>query len=461
MAVLPQAGLGNGLAGRLALGRQALRTWRTDRSDHAGAQRAASGAFLIRVASAAIAFLSQPLLARWLGTHEFGIYAYVWSCLTLVGGIIDFGLATSAQRFIPEYAERKSLPLLRGFLTGSRWFAVAAASAFAALAAVAIALLQGRIDRSVVVPLYLGCATLPFLALAIVQDGIARSFKWIWIALLPLYIVRPVAILVLIVAAFFAGFAATAVNVLIAVAIATAITALLHLWMLHRPIRSRIEPGPKSYAFRTWLATSLPITISSGFYFLLCFVDVLVLQVFRPAEEVGVYFAAQKMLALVAFVHFSISATVAHRFAEHHAAGDREHLARLFAQSIRWTFWPSLAGIIVLLLLGRPLLWLFGPDFVNGYLLICILSVGLLARAAVGPAERLLTMLGRQRVCVAVYAGAFAFNLAACLLLIPRFGSAGAAISVTAAFLIESGALFWLVRRELGAHVFAWGGARA
>ena len=102
MAVLPQAGLGNGLAGRLALGRQALRTWRTDRSDHAGAQRAASGAFLIRVASAAIAFLSQPLLARWLGTHEFGIYAYVWSCLTLVGGIIDSALPPARNGSSPN-----------------------------------------------------------------------------------------------------------------------------------------------------------------------------------------------------------------------------------------------------------------------------------------------------------------------------------------------------------------------
>ena len=41
--------------------------------------RAAGGAFLIRVASAAIAFLTQPLLARWMGSDEFGIYAYVWT----------------------------------------------------------------------------------------------------------------------------------------------------------------------------------------------------------------------------------------------------------------------------------------------------------------------------------------------------------------------------------------------
>ena len=56
-----------------------------------------------------------------------------------------------------------------------------------------------------------------------------------------------------------------------------------------------------------------------------------------------------------------------------------------------------------------------------------ILAAGLLARAAVGPVERLLTMLGEQRICAAVYAFAFALNLALCIVLIPHFGIEGAA----------------------------------
>ena len=54
--------------------------------------------------------------------------------------------------------------------------------------------------------------------------------------------------------------------------------------------------------------------------------------------------------------------------------------------------------------MGRPLLSLFGPRFVDGYHLMFILAVGLMARAAVGPVERLLNMLGEQRACAAVYA---------------------------------------------------------
>ena len=60
-------------------------------------------------------------------------------------------------------------------------------------------------------------------------------------------------------------------------------------------------------------------------------------------------------------------------------------------------------------------------------------AVGLLARAAIGPIERLLNMLGEQRMCALIYGSAFAINFGACLALIPLFGAAGAATATTVA----------------------------
>ena len=46
---------------------------RADGSDRSIALRMAGAAFLIRVSSAAIIYLSQILLARWMGRFEFGV----------------------------------------------------------------------------------------------------------------------------------------------------------------------------------------------------------------------------------------------------------------------------------------------------------------------------------------------------------------------------------------------------
>ena len=86
-------------------------------------------------------------------------------------------------------------------------------------------------------------------------------------------------------------------------------------------------------------------------------------------------------------------------------------LAELAASTVRWTFWPSLLAIALILAFGKPILWLFGPDFEAGYPLMFILAIALVARAAVGPAERVLNMLGEQRRCALVYAAVFALNL--------------------------------------------------
>ena len=99
---------------RCAPGSPTIRTARA-RSAPPGA------AFLIRVASAALLYVSQVLFARWMGTFEFGVYVYVWTWVLLLGGLVDLGIATAAQRFIPEYTGTQALDLLRGFLSGSRW----------------------------------------------------------------------------------------------------------------------------------------------------------------------------------------------------------------------------------------------------------------------------------------------------------------------------------------------------
>ena len=89
-----------------------------------------------------------------------------------------------------------------------------------------------------------------------------------------------------------------------------------------------------------------------------------------------------------------------------------------------------------------------------------IIAIGLLARAAVGPAERLLNMLGERRACAQVYAGSFAINLVLCIVLIPRLGLAGAAVASATALVFESVCLFIVAKFRLGFHCLVFGGPR-
>ena len=358
-----------------------------------------------------------------MGSHEFGLYVYVWTVVLVIGDLSDLGLPPPAQRFVPEYAKNGALDRLRGFLSGSRWIAVGSATVIAAIGITTVHLLQHIIADDLVLPLWIAFATLPFYTLMQMQDGIARAHNWVNIALLPTYVVRHLIMLAWCRPLTCSALPPTRKSAVIAVAAALLLTVIGQTIVLNRKLAREVPPGPKSHERKTWLSVSLPILMVEGFYLLLTNTDIVMLQHFRTPADVAVYYAAAKTLVLITFVHFAVSAAVGHRFSEYHVTNDRARLQQILSQSIRWTFWASLAASAVVLAMGPPLLSLFGPQFVDGYHLMLILAVGLLARASLGPVERLLNMVGEQRACAAVYAMAFVLNVAIGLVLIPRLGA--------------------------------------
>jgi O-antigen/teichoic acid export membrane protein len=424
--------------------------------EHSQTQKMAGLAFAIRVASAGIVFASQALLARWIGSREFGTYVYVWTCLLLAGDLVHLGLPLTAQRFVPEYTQSHAEGMLRGYLSGSRWIVFGAGSAAALVAALTVYGLGGILEADLRLPFYLACVALPVYGLTFMNDGLARSYNWINLALLPAYIFRPLLLIAAVATLWAAGVALNATIILGVLACASWASALAQTVQLSRRLRAVAPAGPKQYDVRKWLSTGLPILFVWGLYTLLTSTDVVVLKQFRPPEEVAHYYAAAKIVALVSIIYFAVAATSAHRFTIYHVAGDRAGLARFAATTVRWVFWLSLAFSAVLLAFGRPLLTLFGADFVAGYPVMAILAVGQLARASIGPAERLLTVLGQQRACAIAYSAAFAVNIGTCLLLAPTYGAIGAAIATAGAFAVESLLLFMIAWRGLGLHMFVW-----
>ena len=432
--------------------RARLVQWRDSR--HGLTQRTAGAAFMIRVASAAIVFLSQVLLARWMGDAEFGTYVYVWTWLMLVGELVHAGMPLTAQKFIPQYAHAGAYDLLRGYLAGSRWITFGVGTVAALVGALIVHALQVHLDSRTIMPFYLICIALPFYACTFMFDGLARSYNWINVALWPAYIVRPLLLVAGVAAARAAGWSVNATTVTAVLAITTWLSALGQLAILERRLGSVVPAGRKTYDLRLWLGTALPIVLVWGMYTLLTSTDILVLKIFQPAEEVAHYYAAAKTLALISIIQYAVAAAAAHHFTAYHVAGDRNGLAAFAAGTVRWVFWPSLAGCLVMLLFGKWVLGLFGEGFRDGYPVIVALAVGQMARACVGPAERLLNMLGQQRSCAFAYAAAFAVNVIGCFVLAPRFGGIGVACATAAAFVVESGSLFLIARRRLGLHMF-------
>ncbi len=427
-------------------------------SDSARAQRGAAFAFAIRVASAGIAFLSQILLARWMGAFEFGIFAYVWVFVIILGSLSTIGLNTSVLRFLPEYKEKAQWRLFKGFLDGSRWITLGISTAVTVAGIAVTWALHEVIPDYYLVPLVIAFFCLPGYAITDMQDGISRSQSWIDLALIPPYMLRPFAMLMLFGAGVWAGYPATALSALVAALGATYITTCVQLMVMTRRFGGGLPECTREYRVPLWLKVSAPIMLMHGFFILLQHVDILVLNLYVSPSDVAIYYAAIKTTGLVAFVHFAVGAAFAPRFSEYFAAGRMSDLGAHLRESIKWSFWPSLLASAGILAVGYPLLWLFGPEFTAGYPVMFVLACGLVVRAALGPAEPLLSVLGQQKICALVMFFTLIINVAMNFALIPVFGLLGAAAATTFSIMLESVLLFWIIKWRLGLHAFVFGG---
>lgn len=421
---------------------------------HASAQRSSILAFSVRAGSAAIALLSQVVLARWMGEFEYGIYVLVWLAMLIMGDLACFGLHTTIIRYVPEYFQRKEFGLLRGIFFTGIWFSFTLATVIAVLGCGLLWLLAERVEIYYLVPFILGFICLPMIALDNVLDCIARSRSRIIMALTPAYIIRPLLVLVFMIAAHETGWPSTATVALGLSIVATWLTTIGQLWMVRRALAPELPNTKRDYQLGQWLKVAAPIFFVEGFFFLLINVDVLMVGRAMDPEHVAIYFAATKIMALAHFVYFAVKASVAQRYSALLHKGDRNEFATFAQASVRWTFWPTLMLGFVILAMGYPLLLLFGSAFTEGYPLLFVLIIGVIARASVGPAETLLNMAGKQNICALLYAITLSVNIVLNFLLIPRFGLMGAAFATAISMLLEATLLSTAVYRTMQIAMF-------
>lgn len=440
------------LASRLVPGTKLFDSLFAEDDESSRARRMSLIAFTIRIISAAIAFVSQVLLARWMGSFEYGIFVLVWITMVIAGNLSCLGFHTTVIRYIPEYREAGKFAELRGLLLTSRLFAFSISAAIALAGALSVRLLSGSVESYYVIPFYIGMLCLPMIALSDVLQGIARANSWALAALAPTYLIRPVLILAIMVGVMLTGMTPTAKIAILSAVAATYLTTIWQFLYVTANAEKRVPGGGLSVHFREWFMVSIPIFLVESFFFLLTNADVLMVGYFKDPHQVAVYYATVKTLALIHFVYFAVKAGVAQRYAQF--ANDPARLAAFARETVSWTFWPSLGMACVILITGKFLLALFGPEFTGGYPLLFVLAAGVVARACVGPAESVLTMSGNQNACAAAYAATLALNVTLNFILIPVLGLWGAAIATGLAFAFEAAVLSLTVWRRLGIVMF-------
>ena len=173
-----------------------LRTLLGEEGDFATVLRGAGLVVIIRVLASAVGFASVILLARWMGSSQYGLYSFAIAWMILLAYPATLGLPGAAVRFMAQYAAADDWQHVVGFMKVSSWLAFGCGALVATLAIGAVLLFKSHLDPAYVEPTIVALAGIPIVALTIVRSESIRGLGWLALAWGPYQLGQPLFLLI-------------------------------------------------------------------------------------------------------------------------------------------------------------------------------------------------------------------------------------------------------------------------
>ncbi len=413
--------------------------------------------FLTRIVGAASVFMTQILLARWMGAAEVGIYVYAFAWCNLLSIVAGVGLHAAAIRFIGKGLADDRHDLIVGFSRRGTQIVFAISIAFAVTGAAIVYVTHGLINNSYMDALLWGAASIPFLALISWEGTVAQGLSWFGLAFLPSNVYRPLLFLAALAAAWFLGETLNAANVMLYhLEVMAGIWVFISIYMKLK-LRRQFPKIKPSYETALWLRTSYPLLIIMLFSSYFLEINVVSVAMYFQPDQLAIFNACFRVAVLIAFGIQSVDAILLPRAALLYSSNDTVGLQRITALTTQLKFWSAVVAVVLLSFFGKFILRYFGESFVVGYEALMILAAAQVVRAGLGPVSQLLSITGNHyaSLYVSIFATALMFVLN--YVLIDKYGVNGAAYTVLAVMSIEALLLSIVVKRRLGVNASIFG----
>ncbi|ADE14475.1 polysaccharide biosynthesis protein [Nitrosococcus halophilus Nc 4] len=421
--------------------------------------RGGIGSIAIKVGHTLLMLATTVVLARVLGAEGFGIYAYAYALVQILGIPAQMGLPILVVREVAAYQANAQWGLLKGILRRA-FQAVGVIAIVLALAGGSVAwVFSERFSQEYLTTFAWALLLLPLIALGNLRGAALRGLRKVIQGQLPEHVLRPGGFLLFlgVVWLLFPQRQLTPADAMLMHTVATGMAFGVGGWLLVRSLPWQSKEAAPAYDTRHWLSSALPLSLIAGMQIINSQTDIIMLGLFRDAEEVGVYRVAVQSATLVAFGLQAINMVIAPHFSRLYAAGDMVRLQRVVTASARAILFTALPVVVVLIVFGEPVLRLvFGVEFVSGYAPLAILASGQLVNAAMGSVGFLLNMTGYERNVARGLMIAAVTNIVLNLFLIPLWGMEGAAVATGVTLVLWNILLWQSVRKHLGINSMAF-----
>ncbi len=403
---------------------------------------------VMQILGKGFALLAIVLLTRNLSTENFGAFAYARSWVLVLGPIATLGLGYASYKFLSQYFVTKDYAAANGYVGLAILVSVVLSAIM--IATEMITRRYGVLGDGTLYGAAMAVSfwSIPAMALVLILRFVGQNLGQVGISFVPVTLQPALQCGLILIVLFTVGLDLE--GALYTFLISNYLSLLVAIIVLWGIWKTKVGFTRPKLHVSQWMTVSVPLAISSIAMVINQQADLLIVGSLLGPKEAGLYTIAMSLSLLISMVALSVSATFVPQIARAFTANDMSAAQVIIRKSSVYFFLPALAGVMFFVVLGRPMLGVFGPQYEAAFYVLCFLSISELCVAASEPSGHILNVAGRQNAnTVIVICGAI-LNIGLNLVFVPRWGIEGAAAATLISTVVWTGLRVYLVHRHFG-----------
>jgi len=403
--------------------------------------------FILRIVGMIIGYAFTLIVTRNLGASAWGIFALCLTVLQIISVIGKLGLDTALLKFIAQYNAQRKIKMAKYIYFKSIIIIVSLSFLLSISFYYLSSLLAERVFGKPHLASYfklISFTLIPFVLLSINSESL-RAFKKIK-EYTTLQNILPFLCTFIFFSIFFYILDIKNIKVaIIAYILGISISFFISFLLLNKEFSNKNGELEK-ISLRQILSVSFPMFLSSSLFMVMSWTDTIMLGMWRPEEEVGIYNVAVRLSMITSFTLGAINSIAAPKFAEFWGKRNLEGLKRIAQQSTKLIFWTSAPILVLYILFPKFFMGIFGEEFRKGASALVFLTIGQFVNAACGSVGYILQMTEKHKIFQNILLIATLINLILNIFLIPKYGLNGGAFSNMVSMIIWKVACWLYIR---------------
>jgi len=385
-----------------------------------------------------LGLVSNFVLARFYGPKILGQYTLILAIVNIISIFTIFGFNNGLVKYISRYRVTKQTERLNEIIKIAFTYCVL----FSAIGAILLFLLKDIVannvfkDSGLVNCLIYGSWLIIPLSIISIFNGLYRGFKQLQYPVISNEIIRRIVFSTIIIIFALLNFKNT--PIVIASLLFAQILVIFYLIgkvstlkidfknILLIPIDNTLKEKKVKKEFLIYSSTLIFISFMN---IILYRIDKIMLGIYMTSEVVGIYNIAATVAGLITFLLASSNMIFSSVISELYSVNKIKMLGDLYSTITKWLVILTLPVVVTILFFPDTIMKFFGQAYTIGSTSLVILALGQMINVFVGANGYILNMCGHERLLLINNILMAIINVILNVILIPKIGILGAAIS--------------------------------